>query len=58
MPFFSSLLRLCFVSLPPSAFRHSPLCLQRERCKLLETKTKLSENLMTSKFAKESDVVA
>ena len=47
MSFFSTLLRLCFVILPPSASRHSPLCLQHERCKLLETKTKLSENLMT-----------
>ena len=47
MSFFSTLLRLCFVILPPSAFRHSPLCLQHERCNLLETKTKQSENLMT-----------
>ena len=47
MSFFSTLLRLCFVILPPSAFRHSPLWLQHERCNLLETKTKLSENLMT-----------
>ena len=47
MSFFSTLLRLCFVILPPSASRHSPLCLQHERCKLLETKTKQSENLMT-----------
>ncbi len=58
MPFFSTLLRLCLVILPPSAFRHSPLWLRHERCKLLETKTKQSRNLMTSKFAKESDVVA
>ena len=35
---FSTLLRLRFVILPPSAFRHSPLCLQHGRCKLLETK--------------------
>ena len=47
MSFFSTLLRLCFVILPPSAFRHSPLWLQRERCNLLETKTNQSENLMT-----------
>ena len=46
MSFFSTLLLLCFVILPPSAFRHSPLCLQHERCNLLETKTKQSENLM------------
>ena len=47
MSFFSTLLRLCFVILPPSAFRHSPLWLQHERCNLPETKTKQSENLMT-----------
>ncbi len=47
MSFFSTLLRLCFVILPPSEFRHSPLWLQHERCNLLETKTKLSENPMT-----------
>lgn len=47
MPFFSTLLRLCLVILPPPAFRHSPLWLRHERCKLLETKTKQSRNLMT-----------
>ena len=47
MSFFSTLLRLCFVILPPSTFHHSPLWLQHKRCKLLETKTKLSGNLIT-----------
>ena len=44
---FVFLLRLCFVILPPFAFRHSPLWLQHKRCNLLETKTKLSGNLIT-----------
>ena len=47
LSFFSTLLRLCFVILPPSVSRHSPLWLQHERCNLLETKTKQSRNLMT-----------
>ena len=41
-----------------SEIRTVAISFQHERCKLIETKTKLSGNLMTSKFAKESDVVA